>query len=211
MDKRLFKYVTAVSAVLVLAACSEAPKPATPDKTAESEAKKEPPKPPEAVAAQSAFYEMYKPARTWATDLLPISLASDEVAGVKNADGKAGKWVAVFVSPSLHQARTFTYAVASDATTLKGVNVGGAQSWSGPTPKMQPFQTTEFVVNSDAAYKAAYAKGEEWVKKHPDAKVTLALGSAKRFPAPVWYVLWGNEKNGFAAYVNATTGTIVSK
>ena len=27
-----------------------------------------------------------------------------------------------------------------------------------------------------------------------------------RFPAPVWYVLWGDNKSGFYALINATTG-----
>jgi hypothetical protein len=35
------------------------------------------------------------------------------------------------------------------------------------------------------------------------------LGNASRFAAPVWYVMWGTTKNGYAALVNATTGAIV--
>ena len=36
----------------------------------------------------------------------------------------------------------------------------------------------------------------------------LGLGNASRFSAPVWYIVWGTTKNGYAALVNATTGAI---
>jgi hypothetical protein len=212
MHNKLLKAATAVAAVLVLAACSEAPQTTATDiKKAETETKKEPPKPPEPVAAQTAFWEMYKPARTWAPDLLVLSLARDEVPSVKSEGGKFPMWTAVFVSPSRREARTFTYSVADSGTEIhKGVDVGGAQPWSGATPKSMPFQTTGFVVNSDTAYKTAYEKAEEWVKKHPDKKVAFLLGSASRFPAPVWFVIWGSATSGYAVYVNATTGTVVA-
>ena len=208
MHKKLLLAATAAAAVVAMTACSEAPTPT--EKKAEVEAKKEPPKPAEPVAAQTAFYEMYKPARTWATDLLVLSLTGSEVPSMKGADGKFPVWTAVFVSPSRREARTFTYSVVDDGTTVhKGIDAGGAQSWTGATPKSRPFTTTEFAINSDAAYKTAYAKAEAWVKKHPGKKVAFSLGSAARFPAPVWFILWGDTKSGYAVYVNATTGTVV--
>jgi hypothetical protein len=206
MDNHLFTAATTLVAVLGLMACSTTPTPTTESKT-ETESKKEPTGPPQPVLAKTAFYEMYKPARSWAVDLLPLSLASNDVAGIKNEGGKAAMWTAVFVSPSRREARTFSYSIVDQGTTIrKGVNVGGAEAWSGPTPKSKPFQITEFAIDSDAAYKAAYEKGEAWVKKHPDKQVTLSLVAASRFPAPVWYVIWGNTKSGYAAFVNATTG-----
>jgi hypothetical protein len=39
----------------------------------------------------------------------------------------------------------------------------------------------------------------------------MTLGNSARFPAPVWYIIWGTPKSGFAAYVNATTGALVTK
>jgi hypothetical protein len=194
---------------VAMTACSEAPTP-TEIQKAGVETKQEPAKPPEPVAAQTAFYEMYKPARTWAPDLLALSLTSDEVPSMKGEDGKFPMWTAVFVSPSLREARTFTYSVVDDGATIhKGVSVGGAEPWSGATPKSAPFQTTGFVVDSDAAYKTAYAKAEEWVKKHPGKEVSFSLGSAARFPAPVWFIIWGDTKSGYAVYVNATLGTVI--
>jgi hypothetical protein len=211
MHKNLFLAAAVVAAVVAMTACSEAPTP-TEIKKADVETKNEPPKPPEPVAAQTAFYEMYRPARTWAPDLLVLSLISNEVPSMKSEDGKFPMWTAVFVSPSRREARTFTYSVVDDGATIhKGVSVGGAEPWSGATAKSSPFQTTGFVVDSDAAYKTAYAKAEGWVKKHPDKKVAFSLGSAARFPAPVWFIIWGNTKSGYAVYVNATTGTIIGK
>ena len=209
MHKKLLISAAAVAAVVAMTACSEAPTPAEIRK-AQVETKREPAKPPEPVAAQTAFYEMYKPARTWAPDLLALSLLGNEVPSMKSVDGKFPMWTAVFVSPSRREARTFTYSVVDDGATVhKGVNVGGAEPWSGATPKSIPFQTTAFAVNSDAAYKTAYAKAETWVKKHPGKKVSFSLGSAARFPAPVWFIIWGDTKSGYAVYVNATTGTVI--
>jgi hypothetical protein len=211
MHKKLLLAATAAAAVVAMTACSEVPTP-TEIKKAEVETKQEAAKPAGPVDAQTAFYEMYKPARTWAPDLLALSLISNEVPSMKSEDGKFPMWTAVFVSPSLREARTFTYSVVDDGTTIhKGVNVGGAESWSGATPKSSPFQTTGFVVNSDAAYKTAYAKAEVWVKKHPGKKVAFSLGSAAQFPAPVWFIIWGDTKSGYAVYVNATTGIVIGK
>jgi hypothetical protein len=71
--------------------------------------------------------------------------------------------------------------------------------------------TSDFAVDSDAAYKTAFVKAEGWVKEHPDKEAALTLGhNAARFHAPVWYVLWGTTKSGYAAFVNATTGDVVN-
>jgi hypothetical protein len=207
MNKQVLLTATAVVAGLVLSACSEAPKTTA---KVEIEAKKEPAKAPEAVTAQTAYYAMYKPARAWATDLLALSLVSGEVPNIKNEDGKAGLWTAIFVSPSRKEARSFTYAVANSGGDIrKGVNVSNALLWTGATKTSKPFSNGEFVVDSDDAYKAAFEKAAGWLKKHPNQKASLRLGNASRFAAPVWYVMWGTTKNGYAALVNATTGAIV--
>jgi hypothetical protein len=205
MNQKVLLSATVIVATLALSACSEAPQPAA---KVETEAKKEPAKAPEAVPAQLAFYETYKPARTWATDLLALSVASGEVPNIKNEGGKAGLWTTVFVSPSRKEARSFTYAVADNGDIRKGVNVSNALPWSGATPTSKPFSNSEFVVDSDAAYKAALEKAEGWLKTHPNEKATFRLGNASRFAAPVWYIMWGSTKNGYAALVNATTGAV---
>jgi hypothetical protein len=139
-----------------------------------------------------------------------LSVTYKEIPGIKNEGGKSAMWSATFASPSRREARTFTYAIASHGLDIsKGVTVSDAIPWGGPTRDVTPFQTSQFAVDSDAAYQAAYEGGEAWVKKHPDAPLTLSLGYATRYPAPVWYVLWGNTKSGYVAYVNAVTGKII--
>lgn len=207
MHKQILFTATAIVAALILSGCSEAPSTSA---KVETVAKKEPEKAPEAVTAQRAFFELYKPARTWATDLLALSVTSGEVPNIKNEDGKAGMWTAVFVSPSKHEARSFIYAVADSGPDIrKGVNVSGALPWGGATAASKPFANSEFAVDSDAAYKVAVEKAAAWLKTHPNQTVTFRLGNASRFAAPVWYLMWGTSKNGYAALVNATTGAIV--
>uniref|UniRef100_Q01TJ3 Lipoprotein n=1 Tax=Solibacter usitatus (strain Ellin6076) TaxID=234267 RepID=Q01TJ3_SOLUE len=207
MKNQVLLTATVITATLVLSACSEGPKTIA---KVETEAKKEPAKVPEAITAQRAFDETYKPARAWATDLLALSVTSGEVPDIKNEDGKAGLWTVIFVSPSRKEARSFTYAVVDSGEDIqKGVNVSNALRWDGATPTSKPFSNSEFAVDSDAAYKAALEKAAGWLKKHPNQKATFRLGNASRFAAPVWYVMWGTTKNGYAALVNATTGAIV--
>jgi hypothetical protein len=213
MDKNLLKAAFVV-AVLGLTACSSEPAKTAETKNDEAATKKAPAGPPEPVAAKAAFYEMYTPAHAWAADLLPLSLKSGEVEGVKNADGKAGSWTAIFGSPSQRAARTYTYAVADQLpTVIKGVRAEGTEPWSGPTTAVMTFQTSDFMIDSDAAYKAAADKAAEWLKDKENAAkpVSMSLGAASRFPAPVWYILFGNSKSGFAAFVNASTGNVIAK
>jgi hypothetical protein len=214
MDKTFLKAAFVVAA-LALTACSSEPAKTTETKTdAEAAAKKAPAGPPEPVAAKAAFYEMYTPAHAWAADLKPISLKSGEVAGVKNTDGKAGVWTAIFVSPTQHAARTYVYSVADELPTItKGIKAEGTEPWAGPSTTVMTFETSDFTIDSDAAYKAAADKAGDWMKDKENAAkpVSMSLGAASRFPAPVWYVLFGNSKSGFASFVNATTGNVISK
>ena len=206
MDKQLLKPAAAIAVALFLTACSEAPQTGEPNRSA----KAEPAVPPEAVAARTAFYEMYKPARTWAADLLPLTLTAGEVPGIKNENGKAGMWIAVFVSPGRREARTLVYAVKDHAGDIhKGVTAGGTQVWSGPTPKSRPFQVTEFITDSDDAFKTASQKAGTWLNKHPGTKVSITMAGTARFPGPVWYIMWGDTKSGYLGFVNAVTGAVL--
>jgi hypothetical protein len=159
------------------------------------------------VAAQSAFYEMYRPARQWASDVMPLVVTSGELPGIANEGGRAGMWTSIFVSPSRREARTFSYAVKDSGIEIrKGVNIGRVQEWGGATPKSKPFSSVEFTVNSDTAYATAAKKAEAWLKKNPKKKLAIYLASESRFPGPVWYFMWGDKKSGYLAFVSATTG-----
>src|SRR5580658_4821562 len=212
MKKRLWT-AALVDAAICLTACSSEPaKTTTTD--ADTAAKQAPAGPPEAIAAKAAFWQMYTPAHAWAADLVPISLKSGEVTGVKNADGKAGVWTAVFGSASQRAARTYVYSVADQLPDItKGVKANLAESWRGPTAAVMPFQTSDFTIDSEAAYKAAAAKAADWLKEKDNAQkpVSLSLGAASRFPAPVWVILFGSSKGGFLTVVNASTGEMMTK
>lgn len=215
MNKNVFTAVALAAVVFGLTACSSEPAKTTEVKTDTSDtAKKTPAGPPEPVLAKTAFYEMYEPAHKWAPDMLPLSLTSGTISGVKNADGKAGLWTAVFGSSSLMQSRTYTYAVTDELPSItKGVEAQESVPWRGPTQAAQTFQTSDFMTDSDAAYKAAAMKAADWLKDPANAAKpwTMALGSAARFPSPVWYIVFGSEKGGYQAYVSATTGNVITK
>jgi len=205
-----------VVAAMGLSACSSGPAKTTETKTDAGTAPKQAPAgPPEPIAAKTAFYKMYTPAHAWAADLVPISLKSGEVAGVKNADGKAGVWTAVFASPSQRAARTYVYAVADQLPDIsKGVKAELAEAWTGPTNAVMPFQTTDFTVDSDAAYQTAAAKAAEWLKIKDNAEkpVSLSLGATSRFPAPaVWVVFFGSQKSGYFSVIDASNGKVIGK
>jgi hypothetical protein len=155
---------------------------------------------------------MYKTAHAWAADLEPLRMESKSIPGIKNADGKAAMWSATFGSPSKREARVFNYAVTAHAPDIyKGVSVEKPLPWRGPTRDAATFSTSDFNIDSDAAFKTAMAQASAWVEKHPDKDFSLTLGNAERFPAPVWYVIWGDSKSGYAVFVDATSGKVVNQ
>jgi hypothetical protein len=84
--------------------------------------------------------------------------------------------------------------------------------WNGPTRDVMPVQLSDFSVDSDVAYSTAAADAGAWLKKNPDKKLSsLELGNAYKFQAPVWVLTWGDAKSGYRAFVNATSGKVLSK
>ena len=133
MKKRVFLLLAATAGLAALIACGPAPTPAPPSKEP-AETPKQAPQPEGPVDAQTAFYEMYKPARTWAPDLQPLSLIAGEIPGMENSGGKAGMWTAVFVSPGRHEARTFVYGRPTTAATSTRASQRAARN-PGPAPR----------------------------------------------------------------------------
>jgi hypothetical protein len=196
--------ITAAVAVVVLTGCSETPNASTTEAKSQEAAA-----PAQPIPGQTAFWEAYKLAHKWAPDQVPLSLKSGTVPGFKNADGKAAQWVAIFGSPSLRQAETFTYSIAAVPPDIsKGAVVGHAIPWAGPRRDALTFATSDFKVDSDAAFKTASADAKAWLAKHPDQEWSMSLGNASRFSGPVWSIQWGTEKNGYLAFVNAATGEL---
>jgi hypothetical protein len=197
-------------AVLLLTGCSQSTNPSTGN---ESQAAKQPTGPPELVTAKTAFWPMYTSARSWSPDLTMIRLTPKEVPGFKNEAGKAAMWQAAFASPSLHQYRIYSYAIAAVAPDIhKGVVAGLRLPWGGVTRDAMPVELTSFNVDSDVAYQAAAADGAAWLKKNPDkALSSFALGNTFRFQAPVWYLMWGDKKSGYVAFVDANSGKVLKQ
>lgn len=202
--------VSAVVAMLLLAGCVEKTKTTVTD---ESKTARAPAGPPQLVTGKTAFWLMYTPARHWSTDILTLRLTPKEVPGFKNEGGKAAMWEAMFASPSLHQYRVYSYAIASSPPDIfKGVSAGLRVPWNGITRDAMPVELTSFNVDSDAAYQTAAADGAAWLKKNPDKPLTaLALGNTFRFQAPVWYLMWGDKKSGYVAYVDANSGKVLKQ
>jgi hypothetical protein len=204
-------FVTAVAvAVLFLSSCSQSSRPAVSDDT---EAKKEPAAPLEPMTAKTALWPMYTSARTWATDVQILKLTSKDVPGVDSKPGKAAVWEATFASPSLHEYRVYTYAInAYPPDISKGVAVGRGLPWGGITREVMEVPLSRFTVDSDAAYNTAATDAAAWLKKNPTKKLsTFELGNAYKFPEPVWFVMWGDKKSGYTAFVNAADGGVLKK
>jgi len=214
LRQNLLRAVVVVGAV-ALVACSSSEPAKTTEAAKTDEAAKKPAGPAEPVTGKTAFYEMYTPAHAWAADILPLSLKSGEITGVKNADGKAGMWTAVFGSPSQHSARTYTYAVADQLPSIpKGVKSEGTEAWAGPTANVMTFQTADFMIDSDAAYKTALENGgAEYDKKNPGKPISFVLEKVAKYPDSVWRVIWGESvgTSNFSIYVDTATGEFKEK
>jgi hypothetical protein len=195
-------------AVLLLAGCSPSTQPSVSD---QSEAAKKPAGPPETVTAKTAFSPVYTSAQSWTTDVVILRLTAKEVPGFKNEAGKAAMWEVTLASPSQHEYRVYSYAIASVPPDIhKGVVAGPKMPWGGVTRDAMPIDISIFNVDSDAAYQAAAADAAAYLKKNPDKKLTsLELGNTYRFQAPVWYLMWGDKKSGYVAFVDATAGKVL--
>lgn len=197
-------------AVVLLAGCSQSTQPSV---KAESQPAKAPASPPEPVTAKTAFWPMHTSARSWAADLVTLRLVSKDVPGFKNENGKAAMWEATFASPTLHEYRVYTYAVANVPPDIhRGVVAGLQQSWGGETRDAMPIDLSFFNIDSDAAYEAAAVNAAAWLKKNPDKQLSsFALGDTYKFQTPVWLLMWGDKKAGYLAFVDATSGKVLGK
>ncbi len=184
---------------LLLAGCSEVPKPA--------ETKAEAPKPPEPVTGLTAIYEMYKLARNWAKDIQGMKLTSANMSDIKSEPGKAPAWQATFVSASLRSSRSFGFSAVETANTRKGVTAGPDSPWT-QKPNAKAFELSTIKVDTEKAYQVALGKAGDYMKKNPNVPVMYVLEYTDRFKQPAWRVVWGESvsKSNFSVFVDATTG-----
>jgi len=200
--------IAAIAGFLLFSGCSDVPK-AVESKV---EVKKGPEIPAGPILALTAYYKMYEVARKWSPDIQPLGLSAIDAESLPGEDGKFPAWKAMFGSATKRQAVTYTYSTVEHAGVLKGVRSGSTVPWAGGGAEAQPYSNSDIKIDSDAAYKVALERADAWLKKNSDKPITeFALGDSSRFPAPVWYVIWGSPKNGFAAYVNATNGKVFGK
>ena len=158
MDQRLMKAVFSLAAI-GLAACSSETANTTAAKTDAESAAKAPAGPPQPVAAKTAFWAMYTPARQWAKDLVLLRLTPKDVPGFKNEAGKAAMWQATFASPGEHQYRVYSYAVAAAPPDIyKGVITRLPAPWGGGTRDTMPIDLSLFNVDSDAAKSSPFSR-----------------------------------------------------
>ena len=202
-------YAIALSVLAVLlAGCSQASHPTASNQA--SAVSKAPTIPAGPVTAKTALGPLYRDALAWSNDVQLMRISPKTVPGIKNEAGKAAMWETVFASPSHHQMRMYSYSVVSAPPDIrKGVSAGLPLPWVGPTRDAMPIDLAIFTVDSDAAYQASASDAASWLKTHPNIELAnLDLGSTYKFQAPVWYVSWGDKKNGYVAFVDATTGKV---
>jgi hypothetical protein len=191
--------------VLLLSACSEAPK--TAEKT------KAPEKPPEPLTGRQAFQMMYPQARVWASDAQPLELRSINLSQVKREKGKAGGWQAIFFSPSLGKSRAYTYsAVEAEGNLHEGVFAGIAEDYA-PGRGSSPFLLAALKIDSDRAYDVAAEKSQDYIQKNPNKVISYLLELNRRFPDPAWRVIWGDSvsSSDYSIFVDATTGLFLER
>jgi len=95
------------------------------------------------VTGRTAYWEMYKMARQWAPDIVPLSLASKPVPGHKIEGGKAMAWAASFGSNAKKEVRGFTYSVIAAEGIVKGVEAERARDFplaAAPGTVLDKFQ-----------------------------------------------------------------------
>lgn len=197
--------------IFLLSACSETPTSSTSSNGSAVKAGETADSGP--VPAIAAYWKMYESAYKWAPDEVLLRLEPKDVTALTTGDGKAGIWQATFASPSKHEYRELIYATAAHPPDIyQGVNVGHAIPWGGVSRDVMPIDKSQFTVDSDAAFNTATDDAKAWLKKNPDKKLSnFQLGNGYSFPAPVWFVMWGDKKVGYVAYVNATTGKVMKK
>jgi len=213
MTAKFVRYATGmviVSAMLA-AGCSKSTNQASVSRQSQAPASQEAPAQP--VPAKTAFWPMYTAAHQWAADIVVLRVDAKELPGYTNDAGKAAMWEAVFASPSRHEYRTYTYAIAAvPPNTYKGVDAGLEMAWRGETRDAMAIDMNAFNVDSDAAYQAAAAAAADWLKKNPAKPLTtVAMGDTYKFQEPVWYVMWGTQQGGYAAFVDANSGKVLTR
>ncbi|MEJ5367979.1 MAG: hypothetical protein WHT08_06660 [Bryobacteraceae bacterium] len=206
--KRILLSRCSSALLLLLTACSQSPPP-----------RKAAPKPPEPVTGQSAIFQTYQVARTWAPDAKLLRLESGNIPEAPSGSGKYGFWRAAYVSESKRARREFTWAAAdSEGGIIQGVRAG-ADSGYLPNPRIFPMAIQEIKIDTPKALEAAMAEVEK------DSSMKKVLADNKDLPIhfllewvapdikPTWRVIFGPSisQSKFSVFIDAYTGKFVKK
>jgi hypothetical protein len=176
---------------------------------ATKQAPKQPAAPAEPVTGQTALFEIYKVARTWAPDLQILELKSMLLEDKKTEPGKAYAWTAVFYSPTKNVARTFVYSVEEISQTLhKGVRAGSDETYNPLTARTKPFLINAVKIDTPAALKTAMEKGKQYATAHANLPIIMILDRRPEFDDPAWRIVWGASLgvSNYSIYINASSG-----
>jgi len=194
--------------LILLAGCSQSPP-----------ARKEPPKPPEPATGQSAIFQTFQVARTWAPDAKLLKLESGMIPEAPSAAGRHGFWRATYVSESKRVRREFTWAAAdSEGGIIKGVRAG-ADSGYLPNPRIIPMAIQEVKIDTPKALETAMAEVEKdkamkkVLEDNKDLPIHFLLEWTAPDVKPSWRVIFGPSisQSRFSVFIDAYTGRFVKK
>jgi hypothetical protein len=193
-----------LTALLLLTACSpEAPKV---EKKVEA--------PPEPVGAQKAFFRTLPSARTWAPDVMPLSIESLAIPEVKWGEGKYGAWKITYVSPAKQRLKVFTYSVVeSPGNVYKDVFSPLEERWNGPSGQTLPFRMEAFKIESDKAWAKAVEKSAAFLAKKSTQPVQFLVEWNKRFTQPSYRIFWGSSigTSEYSVFIDTVGGEFLTK
>ncbi len=190
------KLVVAVFALGLMTSCSSEPsKPAQTEK----------PKPPEPIAARSAFQKCYIAARGWAPDARPFRLESQLTGDSKGREGKSLAWRAGFASPLHHATRPYTWANGE-------VSFGVEDTYSPTNTSTTVFDIAFLKVDSNQVLETAQKHGgDKLLEKAPDMPILYILDWNRQTNELTWHVIYGTDPVSakLRIAVNASTGDFV--
>ncbi len=194
---------------LFLTGCSDSTAPA----------KKAAKKIPEPVTGQSAIFQMYQLARTWAPDAQLLKLENGDIPEAKPQPGKYGLWRAMFVSNSKKLKRDFVWSASdSDGGIIKGVRAGSESAYIRNV-QIHEFAIQEVKTDTPAALETTMKEVEKdkdmkkVLAETPDLPVQYLLEWTGTNPKPQWRVIFGPSisQSKFSVFIDAYTGKFEKK
>lgn len=170
------------------------------------------------ISGQSAIFQTFQVARTWAPDAMLIKVENGDIPEAKPQPGKYGLWRATYVTESKKQKRDYVYAAADSDGVVKGARAGADSSYT-PSPQLHPFAVQEVRVDTVAAYETAMKEvaGDKSLQKildeNKDLPVQYQLEWTGNAPKPQWRVIFGAtvSQSKFSILIDANSGKFVRK